>query len=223
MFAALKQEYIWLLKNKKAIIIILIFVLLSYCIKNLTITDQVIGLNEDSFHSSFKFFVTVGGFLFVSVLSHNVMHRDIESGNSTVCETNKSHRNIFIGKYIGTLLFWYSCLAAVYIIISLIEAKFVFYSYYSSLVAITYFISLTFMISTCISSSVVSNYVGILSGIIIFMMGKGIMSTPDPLWGKAKCLFPYFYMNKDGVYLLIPLVISAGMVGTSMLLVGSKE
>lgn len=223
MLAILKEEYINLLKKMKAIAIVLIFVLFSYLIKNLSFKYRGLGIEDSSLYSSFKFFVTAGGFFFVSILSHDAIHK--ESGFNKVCIYKMKYpgRRVFLGIYTGTLLFWYSCLTVVNFIISMIDRKYYLLNYYYSIVIITYFISLIFLISSCISKSMLSNLVCIILGIIIFLMGKWTVHSSSSIWNNAKCFFPYFYLDKKGAYLLIPLVISAGMVGTSILLYEGKD
>ncbi|RDU22611.1 hypothetical protein [Anaerosacchariphilus polymeriproducens] len=223
MLAILKEEYMNLLKKMKAIAIVLIFVLFSYLIRNLSFKYRGFGIEDNSLYSSFRFLVTAGGFFFVSVLSHDAIHKESDLSTVSIYKMNYSGRRVFLGIYTGTLLFWYSCLTAVNITISMLEGKYYLSNYYHSIVIITYFISFKFLISSCTSKSMISSFVEIILGIIIFLVGKWTVYSSSSIWNNAKCFFPYFYLDKKGAYLLIPLVISAGMVGTSILLYEGKD
>lgn len=223
MLTVLKKEYIYLLRSIKAIIIVLIFVLFSYYISNLLLKYLALKLDENSLYSSIKLLVAVFGFLFVSVLSHNAINKEIELKTIRLMVTKISRAEFFIGKYLGTLLFWYSCLTVSYVLISLIGGMFGLYSYCLIIVLITYFVSLSFFLSTVISKSAVSNFVGLILGLVIPIFGIWSVDTTNPIWSHLKYLFPYYYMMKEGAYLLILLVLSVGMIGTATLLLDGKE
>lgn len=223
MFAVLKKEYLSVFKYFKMIGIVLLFVLLSYCVKIFSTKYPENNIEVSSLYDSFNYLLTIGGYVFITVFSAKTIQTEMNMGNSDNKKKKTYKTKFFLKCYLLKLLYWYSCMIFANIVISIIEKRNYFSNVEYSIVMITYFVSLIFLISSLIVSYKLSVYVSLLAGTFISILGKSTESTSSLMWSRIRCIFPYYYISKEEIYLLIPLVLSAGMACTSLLIFQGKE
>lgn len=214
MLAVVRNELLKLFKSIKSIIIILIFVLVSYFISNL-LKSNVYGLNisgNNSFYSSIRLLVFMLGYIFASTLSHNVINEEIELQTIRLVITKISKSKFFIGKFLGVFIFWILCITTSFSIISVLANTFNIYIFLMLIVCMFYFISLIFLLSTIIKKQALSNFIGIILGFIIPISGMWATLADKNIFFKIfKYLFPYHYLINQGFYILVPAIIGIAL------------
>lgn len=218
------KEFKNLIFSIKSIIVILIFALFSFYIADfLAKTLNATNDNKSAAYSSIRLLVFIFGYLFASILSHNSINKEVELKTARFVVTKVSRLSFLLGKYIGTCLFWFFCLTISYMIISIMSKQFDFEVYIMVLVVMVYFVSLVLMISTLIDKSSLSNFLGLIIGIAFPILGLWVTLNESKPFSFMKYLFPYYFILKGAIYIVIPLIISFIMMALSCIIFKRKE
>lgn len=207
MLAILKKESINLFKSFKSIFIILFFGLFSYFISNF-LSSSVQLIDKSSFYASIRLLVFLLGYLFVSILSHNCINKEIETKTIRLTITKISRIDFLIGKLLGTMLFWIACLLISFLMISIMGKVFDISILFMLIVTMIYFISIVLLLSTIITKSSLTNFIGLVLGLLIPILGLWLTMGGSTNLDFLKLLFPYYYVLKGMAYMFIPLGIS---------------
>lgn len=144
----MKEEFLSTVKSTRTIIIISIFVLFSY-----SMSKYIIGVSASvtsgmsAAYSSIRLLVFLMGYLFVSILSHSTLNKEIETGSIKFVASKISRNQIILGKLAGIFLFWLICLTSSFVVISLMTRQLDISALIVLLITIFYYISVCVCVS----------------------------------------------------------------------------
>lgn len=223
MISVALEEFKRVLKSIRTIIIILIFVLFSYGMSSaLANFNTNTNSNISAAYSSIRLLVFILGYLFVSILSNNCINKEIETGSINFVLSKISRCNFIIGKFIGILLFWSVCIGTSFSVISFLNHQINFSIFLMLLCVITYYISLCILFSVLISKSSITNFLGLVIGIIFPILGL-FVTLSNEWYSFFKYLFPYEYILKGDFFIIVPLLISSIFLSIAILKFSRKE
>ncbi|KAF1296072.1 hypothetical protein BAU15_12395 [Enterococcus sp. JM4C] len=223
MTAVATEELRRMLRSPKAIVIILIFTLFSYGMSS-HIT-AIAGRGDSAMtanYSSLRLLVFVFGYLFVSVVSHNCINEEIESGSIKFILSKINRQQFVLGKFVGITLFWLICIGISFITLSVLALQFHFSLLLTLMSVIIFYISLCIFISVVITKTSLTNFLGLIIGIALPIIG--LWCTFSTKWYSIfKYLFPYEYIVSGGIFIVIPLLLSGVFLGFSIKLFKRNE
>lgn len=227
MLAIAKKEFISSFKSFKSVFIILFLITVStytaYFLKDkLNITTQL-SQGGTTYTSSISFLLLLFGFLFVFILSHDIINRELETQTIRLLVTKISRSEIILGKFLGIFLFWVFTIIISFILISLIAKDWFWIDLLSLITFITYPISLNIFLSTSINRPTVSLFISIF--ISIFLPLIGIYSSLDDssVMYILKYILPYYTIINQSILMIIPLIISFFFITISIILFNRKD
>lgn len=213
MFHVLKQEFIDSFKSVRSILIILFITFISYqsatfIDHNLSIFNEMIGGDGDEnslYTAVIALIVVLFGFLFVFATSHNLINKEIELGTMRLLVTKISRVQIMAGKLLGTFLFWVVTISISFAIMSIIAGAWFPKDYLQSVVFLFYMISFVLLISTVVSKSTLTMFLGIILGITLPIIGMVTTVTDKWYLVPFKYILPYNYLDGSVVLMFVPL------------------
>lgn len=221
-----KNEFFKLFKSIKSILIILIFVLASYYTAKFFngITPLAsMSNNESPYYSSLRLLVFIFGYLFISVLSHDCINKEIELQTIRLITSKVSRKDFVLGKFLGITLFWFVCVISSSICIILISKTIEIKIILVMLITCIYFISMVILVSTLVSKSSISNFLGIVLGIGIPLVGLYLMFTENSFLNIFKYLFPYYYVVNMDLSVCVIGIIAAVLLYISYFVLNRKD
>lgn len=226
MLAVAKNELLKHFKSIKSIIIILIFVLVSYYTSKFFKTNiSSLGFKDaNAFYSVIRLMVFLLGYIFASTLSFNCINKEIELKTIRLVINKISKIKFFLGKFIGVALFWFLCLFISFLIISILANTFSLNIFFMILICMFYFIAIVFFLSTVIEKQSISNFMGIIFGFAIPILGLWSSISNSNFFLKViKYIFPYYYLLNGGFYLIGPIIIGCILIVISILILNRKD
>lgn len=207
------REFLELFKSVKSILIIaILFTASYYSAKFAQPLVQLLELSGDDarmVHTvGLLFLIVCIGQLFVMVLSHDTVNRELEDRTIRFLLTRVSRFRILAGKWLGIWLFWVTCFTAAYLLSSIYVMQADLFLYLQTICFISFQVSLAVCLSTVISKSGLSLLSGILIGLALPILGFWIATTPA-WYGLFKWLNPYYYLLRDDYTFLLILVEAA--------------
>lgn len=231
MTSILKREFIDLFKSVRAILIILFITFVSYqsakfINNNPGLINDLIesGGDEGSIYTAtIALIVLVFGFLFVFATSHDLVNKEIELKTIRLLVTKVSRLQIMIGKFLGTLLFWIITVSISFAILSMFAGSWFPKDYFQSLIFLFYIISFVQLISTVITKTKLTMFLGILLGIALPILG--LVAAMSDKWYLAplKYILPYKYLDGSVSLMIIPLAIGIIYFVISVILMQRRD
>lgn len=226
MLAIINREFWNLFKSFKTILVILFFSGVSYLVPSIIdklflIQDEV-GI-EDGYTAGISFIVTFLGFLFVLLLSHDIINKEIESQTIRLLVTKIARKDIIIGKFIGVLLFWVVCTGIAFIVISISAKQIFVFKFIQLVIFFTYPIALCILLSVIIKKPSFSVFCGLLLGLIFPVLGIWCGLSSHWLWKILNFLMPFHYVDKNNILSLIPFVLSIMINWTSIFVFNRRD
>lgn len=117
MFVIATKEFIEMMKSFKALLVIALLVLSSYFASSFIASAEFM-MGTDAYTAVIRLFLLGFGFVFVLMLSHDVMSREVASGTMRLLITKTSRIAIIGGKFLGIAAFWLFSLGVSLAIIS---------------------------------------------------------------------------------------------------------
>ena len=226
MESVIKNEFIKLFKSIKAVIIIAILIATSYYSTKFIMGNKglIEGANlSTQMTASIQILIYIFGIAFVFVLSHNCINQEIQTQTIRFIVPKISRKKFILGKFMGISLFWYSCMSISFIIIAVMSNQNLFKEYVTVNIFITYMIALTLLLSTIISKTSLSNFVGIVLSVFLPFFGAWVTVDTNSKLSIVKYLLPYHYLVKEGVWLAMPILISVAYITLAIIIFDRKE
>lgn len=215
MIHILKHEFIDSFKSIRSILIILFITFVSYqsatlIDSNPSIINEVIksgGEEGSAYSAAVGLILLVFGFLFVFATSHDLINKEIELGTIRLLVTKVSRVEIILGKLLGILLFWVITVSISFAILSAFAGSWFPKDYFQSIILLFYIISFVVLISTVITKTKLTMFLGIILGISLPIIG--LATTVIDKWYLApfKYILPYNYLDGSITLMFIPLAI----------------
>lgn len=231
MFHIAQREFIDSFKSIRSILIILFITFVSYQSANFLYDNQAlvselidIGESEGAIYSlATTFIFIVFGFLFVFAISHNVINKELELKTIRLLVTKVSRIDIVIGKFIGMLLFWISIIALTYGIIYLFAPTNYLREFSETAVLFFYIVSFVLFISTIVTKSLLSMFLGVFLSIVLPILG--LLSAVIDKWYLTlfKYVLPFHYLDNVTYHLLFPLLIGCIFLTVSVIIMERRD
>ncbi|MDX8045363.1 hypothetical protein SH601_05110 [Gracilibacillus sp. S3-1-1] len=217
MFAISKREFFESFKGVKSIIIIAIFLMTAYF--STKFSDWLLFMNIDFtsqetelIHTfAISVLILVFGMLFTMGLSHDVMNREIHERTVRFLVTRTSRVSIIMGKFLGVVLFWFTCLLTSFLIISIFAHQFDVITFLQSLSLLVYYCACTLLLSVLISKPGFSMFLSMIIGIAFPIFNGWVFFTTNAWISWLKYLLPFYYVN-DQDYRFMVIFLLAGVL-----------
>ncbi|MEB2290399.1 ABC transporter permease subunit [Priestia megaterium] len=201
MFTICFREFKDLFKSIRSIIVILIIFGVTLGVAKILsqFGDQIksFGLGSNVYAAGLLTLLLIAGPLFVTSLSHNVINQELHSRTIRFLATKISRDKIVFGKFLGVLLFWIVCLLTALLLVVPFSKAFYFPEFVQAVIYISYFIGMTFLISTIITKPSITMFLGIAMAIIMPVLGIWGTISENILLKTASHITPYFYYTQE--------------------------
>lgn len=109
-------------------------------------------------------------------------------------------------------------------IISVIAKTFSMDIYLIIIICMFYFICIVMFVSTLLEKQSLTNFLGIVIGFLIPLLGLySTISNSKGVFKIIKYIFPYYYILKQGCYLVVPILIGLILIITSLKILDRKD
>lgn len=229
MLAICKREFIQSFKGFKSIIVIAIFLLTAYYSKSFA--DLLLSLNIDFTTEEKQIIQTIGisflimffGMLFVMGLSHDTINREMHERTIRFLVTRTSRTSIIVGKFLGISLFWFVCLLASFVIISIFVHDFDFIVLFQSTSLAVYYSALTVLLSVLIPKPGFTMFLSVVLGIAFPIFNGWLVLTTNNWVSWLKYIFPFYYLDEVNGMFLIVFLLAAVFVAIAILAFRRRE
>lgn len=201
MFAISTREFKSLFQSIRAIIIVIL--LFGVTVGSAKLVNQFetqlseLGLEDNAYVGGLMLLLFMAAPLFVTSLSHSLVNKDIESKTIRFLATKTSRDNIILGKFLGSILFWITCLVIAMVLIIPFSNAFYFVDLVQSIIFVSYFIGLTLFLSTIISNSSLTMFLGITVSIALPVLGIWSLLSDNVFVDAISYVTPYFYYTHE--------------------------
>ncbi|WP_066307607.1 ABC transporter permease [Bacillus sp. FJAT-29814] len=228
MYVMGKREFLSLFKGVKSLIVIVILLLTSYYsakFANLLMTGMELSAKEaENIHTvGLLGLLLLLGQLFVAGLSHDTMNREIHERTMRFLVTRTSRTSILLGKFFGIWLFWFSCLAISFILISIFSQRIDFFIFSQVLSLVTYQICLTILLSVLVSKPGITMFLGIVIGLIFPILGFWVVFTSNVWVSWVKFMTPFYYLEREDFTFLVIFILAGIMLVLANLIFKRRE
>ncbi|MDP9726516.1 ABC-2 type transport system permease protein [Priestia aryabhattai] len=200
------REFKSLFKSLRSVIIILIIVGVTVGAASFlsNFKGDLSGLGLDNVYVAGLLLLNlIVGPLFVTSLSHDIINKESQSRTIRFLLPKTSRDKIVIGKFMGISLFWFFCFLISILLIVPFSKGFYFKELIQAIIFITYFTSLTLLLSSIINQPRMSMFVGIVCSIVIPVIGLwSSVSHSNVFINIVGYLTPYFYFTNENHYLI---------------------
>lgn len=228
MFAISFREFKNLFKSVRSIIIIIVIwgVTLGAAklVSNFQNQLQQIGLGESAYASGLMVLTITAIPLFVFSLSHNAINEEIKSRTIRFIATKTSRDNILLGKFLGILFFWITCLFIAVLLITLFSKDLYILKFIQSIIFISYFIGLTILLSTVIPKPTLTIFISIVLAIAAPILGIWSVMSNNIFLKIYSYITPYFYYSQDeAFYTYLVLIFPMIFLGLSLIIMRKRD
>ncbi|MBF4501934.1 ABC transporter permease subunit [Savagea sp. SN6] len=213
MFVIATKEFLEMMKSFKALLVIALLVLSSYFASSFIASAPAeFMMGTDAYTAVIRLFLLGFGFVFVLMLSHDVMSREVASGTMRLLITKTSRIAIIGGKFLGIAAFWLFSLGVSLAIISFFAKELPWLAFLQLYSFLLFIIGLCLLLSTLAKSPNVSLLIGLAVSFIAPIIG--IWSTfSDKAWLQPfKYILPYRYQTAENVSLFVPVLFGIGFL-----------
>lgn len=226
MWAICRHEYVRLFKSIKSLITIAFIVGVSYWVSDLVNRAAAFVPAQDlaQGHALGIFtLIMLLGPLFVFSLSHDVINRELAGRTMRFLVTRTSRNQIVLGKFLGVVCFWLSCLAITFGVVLVTVHTFDGKTFWQCLSLLVYCISLALLLSLVVPRPSYTMFLGIVAAMLL--PGLGLWSTfSDHLAAQwIAYLTPFVFMEKGGAWIGFIWLYAALFLGASMYLFQRRD
>lgn len=201
MLAICLREFKSLFKSVRSIIIIFFIFGVTLGVAKIISKYQIqlesLGIGNDAYSGGLFIILFIGGPLFVTSLSHNVINRELYSRTIRFLATKTSRENIVLGKFLGTILFWSVCTFISLLLIIPFSNHFYFSEFIQSIIFISYFVGFTILLSTLIDKPALTMFLGITLSFIFPVLGVWSLNSHKLIITLFSYITPYFYYGEE--------------------------
>ena len=159
-----------------------------------------------------KLAVILFGYLFSSILSHSCINREMENKSARLVISKISRTEYIVGKYLANIMFWIICFVLIYGGLFLRYRVFDISELVTNTVTLMYYNSIVLLLSTVVKHGAASNFLGLAVSIALPFIGLYTMAKNSFL----RFLFPYSYIFNLDWNTLVPVMLSAIIVGIAV-------
>ena len=228
MFAITLREFKSLFQSIRAILIII--VLFGVTIGSAKLVNQFkgqlsdLGLGNNAYIIGLMLLLFLAAPLFVTSISHSSVNKEIESKTIRFLATKTSRENIIFGKFLGNVFFWVLCLTVALLLIVPFSKSFHFVDLIQSIIFVSYFIGLSLFLSTVVSNSSMTMFVGIFISIALPVIGMWSLLSKNVIVDTISYLTPYYYYTQENTaYTYLVLIHIAVFVLTSLIIFKRRD
>lgn len=168
----------------------------------------------------------IAGPLFVLGLSHDVINKETHSRTIRFLVTKTSRNQIILGKFLGVLSFWFSCIFISSLLVIPFSGEFYAVELIDLIIFIGYFVALALFLSTAISKPGLTMFIGLLLSIALPVLGIwGILSPENNVLKIISFLTPYYYLGQENTvltYIMLP-VLTVLLVTSSLFMLRRRD
>lgn len=227
MLTIAKNEFFKLFKSIKSILTVLVFTLTSYYtadyFANNTLNWVVGAGGVTPYYSSLRLLIFIFGYLFVTILSHDCINKEIELQTIRLITSKVSRLSFILGKFIGIVCFWFICLAISSFSIVLVSSKIELFTILTLFFTCIYYISVTILISSTIKKSSMTNFIGLLIAFAMPIGGLYCTLSQKKFLNMFSYLLPYKYVLQADIKVIFVLIISLIFIFCSYLIINRKD
>lgn len=217
MLAIATKEFVEMMKSFKSLFIIALFVLSSYFMSSFVSKNVVsIGTDTNNYVSVTRILILLFGFLFVLMLSHDLISRETSTKTIRFLITKTSRTSIIVGKFLGVAAFWLFSLGISITIVSFFAKDFLWFTFLQLYSFLIFAIGLCLLISTLAKTTGMSMLLGLAVSFIAPIVGFWSMFSERTWLKPFKLLLPYQYQIKENGLVLIPLIIVLLFISVSI-------
>ena len=217
MLAIATKEFVEMMKSFKSLFIIALFVLSSYFMSSFVSKNVVsIGTDTNNYVSVTRILILLFGFLFVLMLSHDLISRETSTKTIRFLITKTSRTSIIVGKFLGVAAFWLFSLGISITIVSFFAKDFLWFTFLQLYSFLIFAIGLCLLISTLAKTTGMSMLLGLAVSFIAPIVGFWSMFSEKTWLKPFKLLLPYQYQIKENGLVLIPLIIGLLFISVSI-------
>lgn len=217
MLAIATKEFVEMMKSFKSLFIIALFVLSSYFMSSFVSKNVVsIGTDTNNYVSVTRLLILLFGFLFVLMLSHDLVSRETSTKTIRFLITKTSRTNIIVGKFLGVAAFWLFSLGISITIVSFFAKDFLWFTFIQLYSFLIFAIGLCLLISTLAKTTGMSMLLGLAVSFIAPVVGIWSMFSEKTWLKPFKLLLPYQYQLKENGLVLIPFIIGLLFISISI-------
>lgn len=226
MVALWVREFTYLCKGIKAVVLLTLFVGFTYMIASLG--DYLPFLMSDTKSSSslsggLRFLILFFGFIFVTMVSHDTINKEIETQTIRFLVTKSSRFSIVLGKFLGILSFWILVTTCSYIP-AVIKAQHIdFYDYIKLIQYLCVMVSVTILLSSVIKKPFYSLLFGLCFGVVYPVVGMVSMIKDGFFWDQVRYISLFNYIQDASGGLYVPFIASAVMVILSIVVFQRRD
>lgn len=203
MFAVCSNEFKTMFKSIRSIIIIIFIVSSTVLVANLidkfAFKLQDLGIGDNVYVAGLTTLLYLLGPLFVTSISHNLINKETYTRRIRFVVTKVSRDEIIMGKFFGVLLFWVLCLFFSLILILPLTNSFYIYELIKDIIFISYFVSLTLLLSSIINSQQMTMFLGVILSVIFPILSLVVVNTDNMYIKAVGYLTPYPYFNEESL------------------------
>lgn len=208
MLAIATKEFVEMMKSFKSLFIIVLFVLSSYFMSSFVSKNVVsLGTDTNNYVSVTRLLILLFGFLFVLMLSHDLISRETSTKTIRFLITKTSRTNIIVGKFLGVAAFWLFSLGISITIVSFFAKDFLWFTFLQLYSFLFFAIGLCLLISTLAKTTSKSMLLGLSVSFTAPVVGIWSMFSEKTWLKPFKLLLPYQYQLKENGLVLIPFII----------------
>lgn len=220
------QEFRNLAKSIKTIIVIGIIFGITYFTANSfdkRLPEELSDAGDESYSLGVILTILVLGLMFITILSHDTVNREINDRTVRFLVPRISRSKIILGKFIGIFLFWALCIVICFGLLIPFIGTFYWPGFLECILFIAFGISLYLFLSTIISKPSISLFIGILLSLAFPIMSFWALLSQKPLLTVIRFLTPYYYLSLGKGYLLIVILMTIALIGSSILVFERKD
>lgn len=226
MLAIWIRELSYLCKGIKSVVLLTLFVGFTYMIASLS--DFLPFLMQDTESSSslsggLRFLILFFGFIFVAMVSHDTINKEIDTQTIRFLVTKTSRVSIVLGKFLGILSFWILVTTLSYIP-AVVKAQHIdFHDYIKLIQYLCVMVGVTVFLSSVVVKPFYSLLFGLCFGVVYPVLGMVSMIKEGLVWEQIKYISLFNYITDTSGGLYIPFLASALLVILSIIVFQRRD
>lgn len=226
MLALWMREFNYLCKGIKSVVLLSLFVGFTYMIASLSDYFPFLTQNTESSSSlsgGLKFLILFFGFIFVSMVSHDTINKEIDTQTIRFLVTKTSRISIVLGKFLGILSFWILVTTLSYIPAVLKAQHIDFFDYLKLIQYLFVMVSVTIFLSSVVVKPFYSLLFGLCFGVVYPAVGMVSMIKEGFIWDQIRYISLFNYIKDTNGGLYFPFMASALLVILSIIVFQRRD
>ncbi|WP_281882978.1 ABC transporter permease [Paenibacillus sp. YYML68] len=227
MLGIVIKEYTSLIKGIKSMLLAAFITLISIWaarfITSNALFQSEVGSAESTALAGLSFILVAFGALFVYILSHDIINRDIELQRIRLLVTKTSRRNIVLGKFLAVWLFWLSITTITFVIVSIMTKTFLIQELLLLWVFLAFHTSVVVLVSTLIVNHAYTVMTSLILGIAMPIAGVWSMFNTTAVAQVVRYGLPYYFMSDNHGWLMIAVLEALLMLVVAVKVLERKE